>query len=49
MVDLTCTPDDIKEQIVNQYEAQLNKSSEDMYKYFMNFELDRLIDVIDDF
>lgn len=49
MVDLSQTPAEIKEQIVFQYTQQLNKSSEDMYKYFMNFSLDRLIEVIDEF
>ena len=49
MVDLSQTPAEIKEQIVFQYTKQLNKSSEDMYKYFMNFSLDRLIEVIDEF
>ena len=49
MVDLSQTPEEIKEQIVFQYTKQLNKSSEDMYKYFMNFSLDRLIEVIDEF
>ncbi|MBA67118.1 MAG: hypothetical protein CL756_04480 [Chloroflexi bacterium] len=49
MVDLSQTPEEIKEQIVFQYTAQLDKSAEDMYKYFMNFGLDRLIEVIDEF
>ena len=49
MVDLSQTPEEIKEQIVFQYTKQLNKSSEDMYKYFMNFSLGRLIEVIDEF
>jgi len=49
MVDLSQTPEEIKEQIVFQYEKQLNKSAEDMYKYFTNFSLDRLIEVIDEF
>ena len=49
MVDLSQTPAEIKEQIVFQYTQQLNKSAEDMYKYFTNFGLDRLIEVIDEF
>ena len=49
MVDLSQTPEEIKEQIVFQYEKQLNKSTEDMYKYFMNYSLDRLVEVIDEF
>tara|TARA_Y100000748_G_scaffold221369_1_gene186182 strand:- start:946 stop:1731 length:786 start_codon:yes stop_codon:yes gene_type:complete len=49
MVDLSQTPAEIKEQIVFQYTQQLNKSSEDMYKYFTSFGLDRLIEVIDEF
>ena len=49
MVDLSQTPAEIKEQIIFQYTAQLNKSAEDMYKYFTNFGLDRLIEVIDEF
>ena len=49
MVDLSQTPAEIKEQIVFQYTQQLNKSAEDMYKYFTNFSLDRLIEVIDEF
>ena len=49
MVDLSQTPEEIKEQIVFQYTGQLNKSAEDMYKYFTNFGLDRLIEVIDEF
>ena len=47
MVDLSQTPAEIKEQIVFQYTQQLNKSSEDMYKYFTSFGLDRLIEVIE--
>ena len=49
MVDLSQTPTEIKEQVIFQYEKQLNKSTEDMYKYFMNYSLDRLVEVIEEF
>ena len=49
MVDLSQPPTEIKEQVIFQYEKQLNKSTEDMYKYFMNYSLDRLVEVIEEF
>jgi hypothetical protein len=49
MVDLSQTPQNIKDEIVSQYERQKNKGRDDMYKYFSKFNLHRLMDKIEEF
>ena len=49
MVDLSQTPQEIKSEIVSQYELQRNKSREDVHKYFSKFNLHRLMENVEDF
>lgn len=49
MVDLSQTPQDIKDEIVAQYEMQQNKDRDDVHKYFSKYNLHQLIDKIKDF
>ena len=49
MVDLSQTPQDIKDEIVSQYEMQQNKGREDVHKYFSKYNLHNLINKIEDF
>lgn len=49
MVDLSQTPQEIKDDIIAQYELQKNKNRDDVYKYFSEFNLYRLIENIEDF
>lgn len=49
MVDLSQTPQEIKDDIISQYELQKNKGRDDVYKYFSKFNLHRLIENVKDF
>jgi hypothetical protein len=49
LVDLSMTPDDIKEAIVESYEGQLNKDKSQLLNYFIKYKLKGMIDVAEDF
>lgn len=49
LVDLTKTPEDIKETIINSYKSQQGQDRSLLLNYFMKHKMSRMIDVIDDF
>ena len=49
MVDLSQTPQNIKDEIVAQYELQRNKGRDEVHKYFSKFNLHRLMDKAEEF
>jgi hypothetical protein len=49
LVDLSMTPQDIKDEIVSSYEGQINKSRQYMFNYFLKYKLTGLMQVIQDF
>jgi hypothetical protein len=49
LVDLSCTPDDIKEEICKSYVSQLGKGRSDLFSYFVSKQLTGMMDVIQDF
>lgn len=49
LVDLSMTPQDIKDEIVSSYEGQINKSRQYMFNYFFKYKLTGLMQVIQDF
>lgn len=49
MVDLSQTPQNIKDEIVSQYELQRNKGRGEVHKYFSKFNLHRLMDKAEEF
>jgi hypothetical protein len=49
LVDLTKTPQEIKDAIINSYEAQTNKDKSHLLNYFIKNKMKHMIDVIDEF
>ena len=49
LVDLTKTPEDIKESIINSYKSQQGQDRRLLLDYFMRNKMNRMIDVIEDF
>ena len=49
LVDLTKTPDDIKEDIINTYKSQTNKEKHSLLDYFIKNKMMSMVDVIDEF
>ena len=49
LVDLTKTPEDIKESIIHSYITQTNKEKQSLLNYFLKHEMKSMIDVIDEF
>jgi hypothetical protein len=49
LVDLTCTPSDVREQIVNKYEQQAGKGREKLFNYFVEKRLTNLMTSIQEF
>ena len=49
LVDLTKTPEDIKETIINSYKSQQGQDRSLLLNYFMKHKMSRMIDVINDF
>ena len=49
LVDLTKTPEDIKESIINNYKSQQGQDRSLLLDYFMKNKMKQMIDVIDDF
>lgn len=49
LVDLSMTPQDIKDAIIQSYEKQLNKDKSQLLNYFIKYKLKGMIDVAEDF
>ena len=49
LVDLSKTPQDIKENIIHSYESQTNKDKSALLEYFNKHRMRQMIDVIDEF
>ena len=49
LIDLTKTPEDIKEAIINNYTTQRGGDRAQLLNYFIKNKMKGLIDVIDDF
>ena len=49
LVDLSMTPQEIKDAIVESYEAQQGKGRADLFGYFVAKQLTGMMDVIEDF
>ena len=49
LVDLTKTPQDIKDAIINSYSSQTNKDKSHLLDYFIKNKMKHMIDVIDEF
>jgi len=49
LVDLTKTPQDIKDAIINSYCSQTNKDKSHLLDYFIKNKMKHMIDVIDEF
>ena len=49
LVDLSMTPQDIKDDIIKSYESQQGKDKSQLLNYFMKFRMKNMIDVLGDF
>ena len=49
LIDLTKTPEDIKESIIHSYTKQTNKDKTALYDYFVKYDMKRMIESIEDF
>jgi len=49
LVDLAMTPQEIKENVINEYEAQKGKSRANLLNYFVKFRLRNMMEVAEDF
>ena len=49
LIDLTCIPTEIKEQIINTYEEAKPANKQKMLNYFIQYKLTNLMDVIEEF
>ena len=49
LIDLTKTPEDIKESIIHSYTSQTNKDKTALYDYFVKHDMKRMIESIEDF
>ena len=49
LVDLSQTPQEIKDQIVFEYVAQKDKGRSDIFNYFLQYQLNGMMDVIQEF
>lgn len=49
LVDLSMTPQDIKDEIVKSYESQHAKNKSQLLNYFIKFRMKNMIDVLEDF
>ena len=49
LVDLSQTPQEIKDQIVFEYNAQKDKGRSEMFNYFLQYKLNGMMDVIQEF
>ena len=49
LVDLTKTPQDIKEDIINTYKSQTNKEKQSLLNYFIQNKMMSMVDLIDEF
>lgn len=49
LVDLSMTPQEIKDAIVKSYESQLNKDKSQLLNYFIKYRLKNMMEVLEDF
>lgn len=49
LIDLSFIPEDIKSKIINEYEAQKNKTRSKLFNYFVRFKLKNLMENIQEF
>jgi len=49
LVDLSLTPDEIKQEVVEEYMRQKGKSRQHLLNYFVKFRLKNMMEVLDDF
>lgn len=49
LVDLSMTPQEIKDAVVTSYESQLNKDKSQLLNYFIKYRLKNMMDVLEDF
>ena len=49
LVDLSMTPQEIKDAVVTSYESQLNKDKSQLLNYFIKYRLKNMIEVLEDF
>ena len=49
LVDLSLTPDEIKQEVVEEYMRQIGKSRQHLLNYFVKFRLKNMMEVLDDF
>jgi hypothetical protein len=49
LVDLSMTPTEIKEAVIESYEKQLNKDRSQLLNYFIKYRLKNMMDVLEDF
>jgi hypothetical protein len=49
LVDLALTPEEIKEDVINEYKRQQGKSRQHLLNYFVKFRLKNMMEVLDDF
>lgn len=49
LIDLSCTPEDIKKQILNKYNEQADKDRSRMFNYFVTYKLKNLMESISEF
>ena len=49
LIDLTKTPEDIKEGIIHSYTSQTNKEKQSLYDYFVKHNMRTMIENIEDF
>ena len=49
LIDLSKTPQDIKDDIINSYTAQTNKEKTSLLDYFIHNNMRTMVEVIDEF
>ena len=49
LIDLTFIPPWVKENVMNEYESQKDKSRQHIFNYFIKFKLKGLMESINDF
>lgn len=49
LVDLSMTPQEIKDAVVTSYKSQLNKDKSQLLNYFIKYRLKNMMDVLEDF
>lgn len=49
LVDLSMTPQSIKDDVISSYEKQLEKGRSELLNYFIKYRLKNMIEVAEDF